>query len=194
MSEAAKAKADHLTAKERDTYRIAARQYPTAKEPWMRLAESYFEAADYGNAILAAQEVLQRDAADAVAASVVAVSGLRVSTQALSTLRTQNSSLPGDSRTQAEGLTKTLRELLGESVLVPQAADAPVAASPAPAARRRPTAAAGAAKPGAATAPVSAPATAAAPAAVKPAAAVMPAPARHRRNPSRLRRRTRSTR
>lgn len=173
MSEAAKAKADRLTTKERDTYRLAARQYPTAKEPWMRLAESYFEAADYGNAILAAQEVLQRDAADAVATSVVAVSGLRVSTQALSTLRSQNSTLPGDSRTQAEGLTRTLRELLGENVLVPQPAEPPVVAAPPPP-RRRAAASGTAAVPTAAKPVAGAPA--AAPTAVKPTAATSAAP------------------
>ncbi|MBK1714336.1 tetratricopeptide repeat protein [Rubrivivax gelatinosus] len=121
MTEASKARADNMAGKERDIYRSAARAYPTAKEPWSRLAESYFEEGDYGNAILAAQEVLQRDAADPMATSVLAVSGLRVSTQALSALRTQNSKLPNDSRLQAEGLTKTLRELLGEPVLVPPA-------------------------------------------------------------------------
>lgn len=183
MSEAAKAKAERLTTKERDTYRAAARQYPTAKEPWMRLAESYFEAGDYGNAILAAQEVLQRDAADGVAASVLAVSGLRVSTQALSTLRTQNSTLPGDTRTQAEGLTKTLRELLGETVLVPQPADPPVVAAPPPPPPRRARPAAPAATPGAtpvagqAARPATTATVPAAPAAVKPTSAPAPATA-----------------
>lgn len=119
MTEASRARADNMAGKERDIYRSAARAYPTAKEPWSRLAESYFEEGDYGNAILAAQEVLQRDAADPIATSVLAVSGLRVSTQALSALRAQNNKLPNDSRLQAEGLTKTLRELLGETVLVP---------------------------------------------------------------------------
>lgn len=143
LQEATKAKAEQGTNKERDIYRQAARQYPTAKEPWSRLAESYFDATDYGNAILAAQEVLQRDGSDATAASVLAVSGLRVSTQALSALRTQNSKLPVDTRSQAEGLTKTLRELLGESVLVPPVADAAPAtpaATPAAQPQRRPPA------------------------------------------------------
>lgn len=125
MSEAAKARDERLTAKERDLYREAARNYPAAKEPWARMAESYFEAGDYGNAILAAQEVMQRDRSDAVGAGVLAVSGLRVSTQALGVLRSQSTHLAPDARTQAETLAKTLRELLGETVLVPQPAEAP---------------------------------------------------------------------
>jgi hypothetical protein len=173
MTEAAKARSERLVGKERDTYRTAARLYPTSKEPWAKLAEGYFEAADYGNAILAAQEVLQRDPADPLAASVLAVSGLRVSTNALSTLRTQNNnSLPADTRSQAEGLTRTLRELLGETVLVPPPADAaaPAAtAAPAPARRPAPRPAA----PPKPAAPVAAPAPATAPA---PAKAPAPAP------------------
>ena len=140
MAEAAKARSDRMAAKERDTYRTAARVYPTAKDPWVKLAESYFEAQDYGNAILAAQEVLQRDAADQMASGVLAVSGLRVSTQALQSLRGQNNSLPADTRSQAEGLARTLREVLGEPVLVPKPADVgaatPAASASAP--RRRP--------------------------------------------------------
>lgn len=182
MSEAAKAHGEQLISKERDLYRTAASAYPTAKEPWARLAESYFEASDYGNAILAAQEVLQRDNADARATSVLAVSGLRVSTQALGTLRTQNSHLPADTRTQAEGLTKTLRELLGESVLVPQPVDPATAAASAPAPRARPARRAvapvspAAVKPTAATNAASAAAAApAAPAKASPAKAAPPA-------------------
>lgn len=157
MSEAARARTEQQSAKERDIYRAAARQYPTEKEPWTKLAESYFEAGDYGNAILAAQEVLQRDGNDALATGVLAVSGLRVSTQALSALRSRDSKLPADSRTQAEGLTKSLRELLGETVLVPQPAEPPPPPAPPPRAAaprpaRPPAAAAPAPKPPAAPA------------------------------------------
>ncbi len=128
MGIAQRARDERMTNKERETYRVAARHYPTAKEPWSRLSESYFEASDYGNAILAAQEVLQRDAEDLVAASVLAVSGLRVSTQALSALRNPRGSLSVSTRKQAEELATKLRELLGETVLVPQPAEPPASA------------------------------------------------------------------
>lgn len=98
----------------------------------MRLAESYFEAGDYGNAILAAQEVLQRDAGDQFSTGILAVSGLRVANDALSTLRAQNSSMARDTRSEAENLTEKLRELLRQPRLVPQPR------TPSPPARMRP--------------------------------------------------------
>jgi hypothetical protein len=165
LADATKAKQEGSVAKERDTYRAAAAAYPARKEPWGKLAESYFEVNDYGNAILAAQEVLQRDAADPVATSMLAVSGLRVSTTALAALR-QQQSLRSDTRAQAEDIVKSLREVLGESVLVPSAV---VPAAP-PA--RRIAAPRPAPAPGATTAP--APTAAATPA----AAASAPKPAK----------------
>jgi hypothetical protein len=168
MADAAKARLDGSVTKERELFRAAAASYPTRKEPWSHLADSYFAANDYGNAILAAQEVLQRDAADPVANSILAVSGLRVSTGALGALR-QQQSLSSDTRGQAEDIVKTLREVLGEPVLVRRARPA------APA-----TGAAAASVPGAAVAP--APGAAAArptlpPAAPPPAATTRPATA-----------------
>ncbi|TDM08522.1 MAG: hypothetical protein C4K60_03530 [Ideonella sp. MAG2] len=115
----AKARKEGSRNKERDAYRAGAAAYPTSKQPWLKLAEGYFEEADYGNTILAAQEVLQRDAADSVATSMLAVSGLRVANTALTALRKQNN-LGADTRSQAEGVAKQLREVLGEPVLVPK--------------------------------------------------------------------------
>lgn len=105
--------------KARETYRAAAKVDATSKAPWLKLAESYFEAADYGNAVLAAQEVLHRDNTDTAAAGILAVSGLRVSMPALAVLRQQNHINAG-TRGEAETLAKSLRELLGEQVLVPR--------------------------------------------------------------------------
>lgn len=178
MSDAARARQEGARASERDIYRKAAQAYPTSKEPWLKLAEGYFEAADYGNAILAAQEVLQRDAADKVGTSLLAVSGLRVSTAALASLR-QGQDLNADTRRQAEDVVKSLRDVLGEPVLVPKPADtAATADKPAPPPRRP-----------APSPPVrprpAAPATAAAPApAVMPTAAPVPAPAPAKKAPN----------
>ena len=158
MADAAKARQENSVAKERETYRATAAAYPTRKEPWGKLAESYFEARDYGNAILCAQEVLQRDGADPVATSLLAVSGLRVSTAALSSLR-QQQSLTSDTRAQAEDIVKSLREVLGESVLVPAPAPpaprvrtprppASTVVAPAAASPQAPAAATSAPKPG----------------------------------------------
>ena len=125
QAEAAAAAGD--TEKARSALRAAAKVDPVNKAPWLELAETYFASDDYGNAILSAQEVLQRDASDSVAASVLAVSGLRVSIQALGTLRQQNNIAAG-TRSEAETLAKSLRELLGEPVLVPR----PVVEEPPP--------------------------------------------------------------
>jgi hypothetical protein len=181
MSDAARARQEGARASERDIYRKAAQAYPTSKEPWLKLAEGYFEAADYGNAILAAQEVLQRDAADKVGTSLLAVSGLRVSTAALASLR-QGQNLNADTRRQAEDVVKSLRDVLGEPVLVPKPTESAVADKPAQPAQptRRP------APPPPVRPRPAAPATAAAPApapAVMPTAAPAPAPAKKAPNP-----------
>ncbi|NRF69432.1 hypothetical protein HLB44_20740 [Aquincola sp. S2] len=147
----------------RQSWRAAARAYPTQKAPWQRLAEDYFDSADYGNAILAAQEVLQRDGQDTLAHSVLAVSGLRLSTVSLVALR-ERSSYPVGSRDEALGLARAMREALGEVTLVPPVrAEGPVAARPAPAAHTN-----------GATRQLSAPAAARAPAAVVPVATQSP--------------------
>jgi hypothetical protein len=116
LDDAARAHTEGTRIKEREIYRSAAAAYPTSKEPWLKLAEGYFEESDYGNAILASQEVLQRDSNDNVATSLLAVSGLRVSTSALKTLRQQNN-LGSDTRSQAENAARILRDVLGEPVL-----------------------------------------------------------------------------
>ena len=120
----------------RALYYTAAKSYPTSKEPWQKLAQDYFESRNYGQAILAAQEVLLRDPADTVSTSILAVSGLRVSAQGLTALRQQQRRLSGDTRTEAEDIARTLRELLGEPLLAPSANSA--ASAPAPAPRPRP--------------------------------------------------------
>lgn len=127
MQEADQALAAGSREGSRALYRTAARHYPTSKEPWLELAKDYFEVANYGQAVLASQEVLQRDPSDQVASSVLAVSGLRLSATALSMLR--QGDLSPNARTEAEGLARTLREVLGEPVLVPRPA---VEAAPAP--------------------------------------------------------------
>jgi hypothetical protein len=116
LQQAREASAQAQPDKARRLYRDAAKAYPTAKEPWLQLAEDYFRRADYGNAILAAQEVAQRDASNPMAQSVLAVSGLRVSAQALGELRERTTFEVG-SRDEAVQLARQLRAHLGEPVL-----------------------------------------------------------------------------
>jgi hypothetical protein len=106
----------------RAVYRSAAKLYPTSKQPWLKLGESYFDSGDYGNAILACQEVIERDPSDKVASGLLAVSGLRVSTKALAALRVDDAGLSGDVKSEAKNLVAQLREVVRQSELIPPAA------------------------------------------------------------------------
>jgi hypothetical protein len=105
-------------------YEEAAKTYPASKLPWARVAQIQFDSANYGEAIVAAQQVVARDEKDKVAHSILSVSGLRVSTKALADLSRQNE-LSGSIRSEAQSLTKVLRESLGEQVLIPSGAPRP---------------------------------------------------------------------
>ncbi|MDE2430251.1 MAG: hypothetical protein KGM99_16130 [Burkholderiales bacterium] len=98
--------------------RDAASTYPTEKSPWLQMAQIKFDASSYGEAIINAQEALQRDPVNQLANSIISVSGLRLSTKALADLSQQNN-LSAPLKTEAQDLTKLLRESLGETVLVP---------------------------------------------------------------------------
>jgi hypothetical protein len=97
-------------------YEKAAKADPSKKQPWARIAQAQFDARNYGSAITAAQEVLQRDTTDVTAKSIMAVSGLRVSANALEQLRLANA-LGGNTREEAQTLARIMRDALGESIL-----------------------------------------------------------------------------
>ena len=94
--------------------------FPKEKKPWLQLAQMKFDRASYGEAINDALEVLQRDPANRMANSIVAVSGLRLSSKAIADLTRQNN-LNASLRSEARDLTKVLRTSLGEE-LVPRSA------------------------------------------------------------------------
>lgn len=93
---------------------------PGRKEPWIRIAKIHFDATDYAEAIVAADEALKIDNSDRTAKSIRAVSGLRVAAQSLADLR-NDAELKGNARADATGLAMTMRDILGEDVLVPPA-------------------------------------------------------------------------
>jgi tetratricopeptide (TPR) repeat protein len=103
-------------------WKQAAAAYPADKDPWTRMAQTKYDAGQYGEAIVNAQEILVRDPNDQLANSIIAISGLRLSTRALADLSRQNN-LSGSLRTESKDLAKLLRESLGEEVLVPPARD-----------------------------------------------------------------------
>ena len=98
----------------------ASATYPGDKAPWVRMAQMRFDSNNYGEAIVYALEALRRDQDDTLANSVVAVSGLRLSSKALADL-TRKNNLSGSVRTEAQDLAKLLRTSLNEDVLVPNA-------------------------------------------------------------------------
>lgn len=99
-------------------WKQSAAAYPAEKTPWSAIAQTRYEAGQYGDAIQAALEVLVRDPNDTLANSIVAISGLRLSTRALNDLSRQNS-LSGSIKSESQDLAKLLRDSLGETVLVP---------------------------------------------------------------------------
>lgn len=94
---------------------------PASKEPWLRKAQIHFDARHYGQAITSSQEVLQRDVNDLTAKSILAVSGLRVSADALEQLRKANE-VTGSTRSEAESVARIIREALGEPIIIPPTA------------------------------------------------------------------------
>ena len=98
--------------------RNAGTTFPTDKAPGVRMAQMHFDGTNYGEAIVDALEALERDPEDTLANSIVAVSGLRVTSKALSDL-SQKNNLTGNVRTEAQDLAKLLRTSLNEDVLVP---------------------------------------------------------------------------
>lgn len=95
----------------------ASNAFPTDKAPWLRMAQMRYDAKSYGEAIVNAQEALERDPDDTLANSIAAVSGLRVSSKALADL-THKNNLSGSVRNEAQDLAKLLRTTLGEETLV----------------------------------------------------------------------------
>jgi len=106
---------------------------PAAKQPWLKKAQIHFEARQYGQAITEAQEVLQRDVRDLTAQSILAVSGLRVSAQALEQLRKVNE-VNGSTRSEAESVARIIHEALGEPILLSASAASSPSQASAPAA------------------------------------------------------------
>jgi tetratricopeptide (TPR) repeat protein len=102
----------------------AAKESPTNVAPWLKIANIWFDEGNYPSSILAANEVLARDASNQEAKSLLVVSGLRVAAKAVQGLVPHNPVNP-NARQEAENLTKSLRLALGEKVLVPAEAEKP---------------------------------------------------------------------
>lgn len=100
------------------TLKVAAKTYPADKTARLRIAQVSFDCHEYGEAITHAKKVLELDANDVVAQSLLAVSGLRVSSKALAELTARNKIMTGDVRTEAENLAAILRASVGGDIIV----------------------------------------------------------------------------
>lgn len=107
--------------------KAAAADNPTDKAPWLRMARMRFEDKNYGEAIVSGLAVIERDPDDMLAYSLVAASGLRVSSRALADM-TQKNGFSGSVRSEAQDLAKLLHSTLNETVVPLKAAPAPPAA------------------------------------------------------------------
>lgn len=94
----------------------AARVWPADKTAWLRIAQVSFDCQEYGEAITHARKALERDPDDVVAHSLVAVSGLRVSSKALADLTTKKK-VTGDVRDAAYDLAKILRTSINGDII-----------------------------------------------------------------------------
>ncbi|MCD9087040.1 tetratricopeptide repeat protein [Stenotrophomonas sp. SY1] len=96
----------------------AAKADPTRKEPWVRIAQLQFDQGNYARAIVAAEEVLQRDPDDLVADGVLTVAGFRVANQSLQRLQGRGALASETARKEAQTLADTLRATMGDAVLI----------------------------------------------------------------------------
>jgi predicted Zn-dependent protease len=96
--------------------KAAATANPTDKAPWLRMAQMRFEDKSYGEAIINGLAAIERDPDDTLAYSLVAVSGLRVSSKALGDL-TQKNGFSGSVRSEAQDLANLLHTTLKQPIV-----------------------------------------------------------------------------
>ncbi|KLJ02152.1 hypothetical protein WQ56_03830 [Luteimonas sp. FCS-9] len=94
---------------------------PTRKDPWVRIAQIEFNNENYARAIVAAEEVLQRDGDDLVADGILTVSGFRIANQSLLRLQRRGALGSNTARREAEALAGTLRATMGADILQEEA-------------------------------------------------------------------------
>jgi tetratricopeptide (TPR) repeat protein len=94
----------------------AAAANPSDKAPWLRMAQMRFEDKNYGEAIINGLAAIERDPDDMLAYSLVAVSGLRVSSKALGDL-TQKNGFSGSVRNEAQDLANLLHTTLKQPIV-----------------------------------------------------------------------------
>ena len=87
---------------------------PTSALPWTQIAKIRFEEEKYGQAIVAADEALQRDYDNFTAKSIWVIGGLRLARKGILDLK-DDAQLAGDAKTDATELAKAVQEVLRPS-------------------------------------------------------------------------------
>jgi len=100
-------------------FEVAAKADPTRKEPWVRIAQLQFDQNRYARAIVAAEEVLQRDPDDLVADGVLTVAGFRIANESLQRLDGRGALASETAQREAQTLVTTLRSTMGDAILEP---------------------------------------------------------------------------
>ena len=98
-------------------FEVAAKADPTRKEPWVRIAQLQFDQNRYARAIVAAEEVLQRDPDDLVADGVLTVAGFRIANESLQRLDGRGALASETAQREAQTLVTTLRSTMGDAIL-----------------------------------------------------------------------------
>lgn len=104
-----------------DALKDAIKRDPDSADLRLKLAQAQFDEHNYPAAIEAANQAIAMKAPGSEARSILFVSSMRLAMDTLAQIRSE-SQLNGSTRTEAEKLVKSLRETLGESVLLPPVA------------------------------------------------------------------------
>lgn len=117
LAKAAQAASAGQNAQALTLWKAASSAHPADKTAWGHLAKSKFDAAQYGEAIVNAQEVLVRDPNDRAANTIIATSALRLARGALADLGRQGG-MPVTLQKDALDVARVLRESAGRTELM----------------------------------------------------------------------------
>lgn len=118
VQQASQAMASGSNEKAIDLLNQATQANPIDADAWARLAQAHFDTKDYPRAITAASEALARKPDHQEARGVQFVASMRLAMLTLSEIR-KTSQLNGNNRAEAEQVVRSLRETLGETILLP---------------------------------------------------------------------------
>ena len=105
-----------------ETYHRAAAAAPSRKEPWQRIAKINLAAGRPVRALVAAEETLQRDPADAVANEVFIVSGMQIAEQAMQRLLAAGAKHDAADLARAQELVARMGQVFGDDAVIPDEA------------------------------------------------------------------------